>query len=153
MKLINIIKQPIINNFFSILNEIVWLVFEKMVKTQKIVTNDSLMPGDLRPSLLIKQTKRIINEKENNIILSIPSIWRFTVYILYKKIAFWLRILKFKRNCMKRFNFFSPGANQLEMAKSIIFYLIINLFNSIEMSYLCVIFIYLLYQIIIIRKF
>ena len=42
---------------------------------------------------------------------------------------------------MKRFNFFSPGVNQLEMAKSFTFYLIIYLFKSIEISNLCVIFI------------
>ena len=54
---------------------------------------------------------------------------------------------------MKRSNFFSPGANQLEMAKSFIFFLINYLFKSIEISYLFVIFITLLYQIIIIRKF
>ena len=59
MNLINIVKQSIINIY--ILNEIDWLVFKKMVYNLKTVRNDSLMPGDLRPSLLIKQTKKIIN--------------------------------------------------------------------------------------------
>ena len=99
------------------------------------------------------QSKIIINEKEIDLLLSISSIWRFRVCLLYKKIAFWLRILKFKRNCMKRFNFLSPGANQLKKTKSFNFFLIRYLYKSIEMLYLCVIFIYLLYQIIIIKKF
>ena len=97
----------------------------------------------------IYQTKIIMNKKEIDLVLSISSIWRFIVCLLYKKIAFRLRILYFK----KRFNFFSPRANQLEIAKSFIFFLIRYLFKSFEISNLSVIFSYLLYQKIIIRKF